>query len=356
MPDENLTFRALTHDEIAADIHRMFEDIIGEKVTEEQFAWKYYEYAKDCQKDVWGAFVGDELAGATATLTRPFFRKGQPVLTFQLYDSIIERKHQRKGIYRKMVNYALGRMRELDSLYMFAFPNNKSGGALMGLPGAFDSYTSKIMVLPLGAKYLSKRVFKRTIPVITPVGSLFVKLFNLLRGVYGKSQLTMDVVDRFDEYTSELSRRNSMHYWFFPDRSPDFLNWKGIDVPASFKQDIHSFWFKRNGERAGYCILCNDPKNSRLKILDLVCEPEKGLLIECIKSVRTYARQNNYDLIQMIVAGRPYLNALKSCGFLNAGQVRTNLIPLTDDGIKGADQDTDAYYQSPIDRDNFSYS
>ena len=352
---EKLSFRALTHEEVDKHIYDMFIRVIKDMVTKDQFSWKYFECAKDCQKDVWGAFVDDELAGATATLTRPFFRKGERVLLFQLYDSMIEDHHQRKGIYRKMCLHAFEEMKKLDGLFMFGFTNHKSSGALLGLEGAFNSGTSKIMVLPLGADYVSKRVLKRTIPIITPIGSLGVKAFNILRGNYSGTDVEMKPVERFDAYTTELSQRNSLAYDFFPDRSPQFLNWKGIDLPPSFKEYVSSFWFYRGEKRIGYCILCNDFKNNRLKIIDMVCEIDTGVLEDCIKAVRTYARKNKYDVIMMIVAGKPYLDAFKRCGFFAAGSIRTTIVPVIGDLIVGADKNDSAYYQSPIDRDNFTY-
>lgn len=158
-----LTFRALTPQEIKEEYPKIFLEVEGGVLLEDQFSWKYLEVPASLDFKMWGCFVGNDLAGISSTLRRCFVANGMESHCHMLYDSFIRPSFQRKGIYKKQLNFLVDTLKKEGSEFIFAFTNEKSSAVIGQLGGAKNVFPLNACMLPIGFDFVSRKLFGKTL-------------------------------------------------------------------------------------------------------------------------------------------------------------------------------------------------
>ena len=352
-----LTFRKLDSSEFIDTLTDFFMDDSGHAPLSDQLVWKYLETPKENDVTIWAACSNDgEVLAMTGTLARHYFHDGKPYTAHQLSDSFVKKDAQRQGIYQRFINHIITELNEINSKFLFGFTNDRSSGALLKINNSIELYGNKVMVLPLGGKNLSSYLPNKLEWFFQPAINISVKGFNWINRL-GKTEddLRLETIINMDDLPERLCISNSFHYHIYPKRSALFLNWKAMKVPQSIENQTYRFWFLDGEDKVGYCVLYDDKKKNRLKIIDLVCTPEPSVMRRAISAITNYAKNGDFDLIMMIVSGSSYVKTFKKSGYFQTRNVRCSLIAINESKQSIEEAGDDFWYQAPIDRDNFHY-
>ena len=327
-----LTFRALTPQEVKEEFPKVFLEVEGGEVLEEQFNWKYLEVPASLEVKVWGCFVGNDLAGVSSTLRRHYVVNGVESSCHMLYDSFIRPSFQRKGIYKKQLNFLVDLLKKEGSEFIFAFTNEKSSAVIGQLDGARNIFPLNACILPIGFDFVSKKLIGRTLPGVSVLVRSFVKACLRRNKDISMQRIAEPEVANYSLEPTLL-------------RTQDFLAWKAFKTPPSLNSNVLNFRFQKSGEVIGYCVLFRDIPNNRMKILDI---DGKSHMKDCLREICHMAISEKLDSVMSVMSGTKHYEALRSAGFIKVKSVRLTLIKLNGDEVGNI-------YLSPIDRDNFFY-
>lgn len=337
----------------------LFEEAFGEKVSLEQFVWKYENNPLGKMKvwSVWDVDTGT-LVGSYGAFKRYFIEDGDSVIAYQRADSMVKPSYRRMGIFTKMLKEMNKDLFDEGVLFQFGYSNDKSASGIRKFDNSKELYHSNVYVYVNGSENIINSYLKingKFSKILIGVGTPVIRLYNWLNGYYRKNDVSLESLSSFNDLPEKWSYEAAKKYRFFPLRSKEFLQWKVINIPGKFKKNVLPFWMVRNGEKIGYCVLYKDRARNVLKIIDILCEDIEQNMRDCIIAVRYFAILNKYDAIITNVASGLYRESLKKSGFIQSKRIRCTFFPLQSDlDIKSSEEDS-FWLQLPIDRDSFGY-
>jgi hypothetical protein len=339
----------------------LYQEVLQEGVTEEQFRWKYEQ--PSCGPMVvagaWDATPnGPKLAAAFSAYPRRFLHRGRVVTVFQDADAMVDAAYRGRGLFGKLTDLLNAEVGRAGAPFHFGYSNRQSSPLLARREDVRILRISKSLAFPVGFRnaaseylHLHGVVARAT----TAAGEAVVAAWNLMRRHHRSGGLTMVPVESFTDEPVAWSHENAAHYSFFPLRDREFLQWRTIDVPARLRGDTQAFWFTEHGRRVGYCVLYSDRTRNILKVLDVVCERPKPTLCRCVAEIRAHAIRSGYDAVTTNIAGDLHQGAFVKAGFWPVASIVSYAI-ITDPELMAAETcDGRFWLQMPIDRDNIDY-
>ncbi|ELY99384.1 GNAT family N-acetyltransferase [Natrialba asiatica] len=102
----------------------LFADVLGGRMGEDWFAWKYERNPYVDSVPIMIARRGDELVGARAFFPLRLAAGDDEFSAFQPCDSMVRPEHQRQGLFTRLTERAIDRYDDAD--VFFNFPNHRS--------------------------------------------------------------------------------------------------------------------------------------------------------------------------------------------------------------------------------------
>ena len=307
----------------------LFEEAFEEKMAVDQFIWKYENNPLGKMK-VWSIWDKDTgvLAGTYGAFKRYFIHKGSIVTVYQRADSMVKPEYRRKGIFTQLLKEMNKFLSENGVLFNFGYSNDKSASGIRKFNNSRELYYSTVYVFVNGAEnivnsYLKiKGILSR---ILISVGTAIIRMYNMFCGYYKENDISLEPLKEFNDLPEKWSYEAAREHQFFPLRNKEFLQWKVIDVPKSFKKNLFAFWMIKKGKKIAYCVLYRDSTRNVLKLIDILCENIAQNMKDSISAVRYFAISNKYDAVTTNVASEIYSNAFETSGFIKNKAVRCTL-------------------------------
>ena len=139
----------------------LFEEAFEEKVTVDQFVWKYENNPLGKMK-VWSVWDKDTgtLAGTYGAFKRYFIHKGHLVTIYQRADSMVKPEYQRKGIFTRLLKEMNKFLSENEVLFQFGYSNDKSASGIRKFDNSRELYYSTVYVFVNGAENIVNSYLK----------------------------------------------------------------------------------------------------------------------------------------------------------------------------------------------------
>jgi len=355
----DLQFRIIDPTEYRQEIMNLFWEAFQENISIEAFKWKYEEIPYGKMK-VWSAWDGrtGKLLATASFCKRRFIHNGKIVTAYQRGDSMVKPGFQRQGIFSNLMRESAKALREEGACFVFGYSNERSAGALKKMDEVKELFLSNVYVFPIGCQNLIMQYVKRPNNLIKAFGKIadgLISIYNHLRGFHRTNGVLMQPVEEFGSLQEKWALEAARNHFIYPHRDREFLRWKAIGVPNEVRKGLFTFWFIRENNKIGYCVLSEDKERNLIKIVDLLCDSGRESLKFCLRAIRGFAIKNKYDLILTNIASDIYDKAFKSTHFIKLKAVRCTFYILRPELFANCDFDNSFWFQSPIDRDTFKY-
>jgi len=354
---ESMLIDPTEHREI---LFKLYCDIFqNDTITLEQFIWKYEENPFGKMK-VWSAWNVDsgQMIAAFSAYKRQFVYKSKVVDVYQQADAMVLAECRGHGVFKHLINKMTEHVRQEGALFHFGYTNNQSGPIMKKYSIVREIHLSQVFVYMNGFETAANILFKSGgffAKLSSALGTPLIRSWNTIRGHNKIGPVLLLPLTNFNNLSESWSFEVAKFHQFFPHRSRAFMQWRAIDIPKVIKKDILNFWCLRNGKKIGYLTVYCDHNRNVLKLIDHLCTNPVENMHTCLKALRQYAIQENYDAITTNIASQFYQKKMKQAGFMKIKSVRCTIFFLKPDVLPQAELEGDFWMQFPIDRDASRY-
>lgn len=342
------------------DIVPLFEEIFQEKITSEQFRWKYLKnpLGPMIVSSVWEKQTNN-LVGILSAFKRYFIYKGEIIVAYHFGDGMVKKQCRGKGVYRPLVDALVDFIRKDNAFFWIGYPNDNAAPVYRKYENNRELYISNVYYYANGVKNILDVLMKNknAARLFTVILNPLIQTFNFYFQKIKHDKVLLKPLDKFDDIIEIWSFESASGYNIFPLRNTKYLDWKTDNAPENIKKNVFKFWFEENDCRIGYCVLYNDSRRNILKILDILCANPEENNTKCFNAIVKYSVNNKYDAITTNLAGRKIIiaDALRRSGFKKFKSIRSNIFILNKDMEDTLDMGDSLWFQAPIDRDDFYY-
>jgi len=302
---------------VRACVADVFLETASQKATSfGQSLWEWQYLAPERGSVVILAEDSGQVCGYYHAVLTPMLYQGESVLAALIQDVGILRSHRRKGIFRSLGAFALDCFRSHGADFAYGFPNSRS------MPSFVRNHNYSILtkvpvyVAPLNLKTaLGNRVWPSWLgwALGSVVGSAYRSL--RVRRCQVRPEERLVTLDAFDNTMLAATARPLEEAVVTIHRTPDYLNWRFIDKPATH---YVASGLARNGEIQAYLVTQRSVLFSTpcTLLMDFGCR-DGGEDAWCELVGTHLVAERELGMALAVTMGlHPLLNRLRSLGFL----------------------------------------
>ena len=336
----------------------LFHAVFKEDISVEQQIWKYESCLQDCTKvaSVWDKDKGS-LIGALSAFKRQIIYKDTPWVGYTYGDGMIRPEYQGRGIYRKMFDIMNQSNADVGAILWMGYPNDNAAPIYRKYKNARELYSTHVFVFLNGMNAFVHTYLKlRGLPAwfLKGLGTMMLRSYNHLMKYDRPNEIAMEPIDEFNGFPEQWSFAMAKEHQLMPCRDREFLTWRVKDAPIGIREDILPYWFVKNGDKIGYCVLYRSTGRNVIKLIDLICQSPNDLR-GCLQALRFFVVCNDYDALLTNVSSRMYAKAMKANGYIQIKPIRSEIFFFDPGIMQECVMDDSLLFQMPIDRDNFYY-
>lgn len=316
-------------------VQRLFKEVFDKKLDPGYFKWKNEDNPNGKSIIKTTSYDG-QVVGYTCVMKYKMSLFGKNIMAGQSVDAMVEKKHQRKGIYENMAMEALRDIKEQGLGIRFNFPNT----------AAFLASTKKVNIkkvcdMPRFLKVLDgKAAFAMFTDnrILKLFGGSLLNIYNKLRSntIHSSAEYEIKEIKNFDSGFDELWEKVRNDYPIALVRDSVYLNWRYAECVNDYK----IFAAFKDEKPIGYIVGTLEEKIGKDgetlilgHIADIICHGEHTKAAKSLVSIleKYFKNENACAISCWMLKHWFYAGTLKNQGFLQYGSpVILAAIPMTE--------------------------